>query len=322
MKFSILGPGGIAHSLAEVVNKLEGIEAYAVASRDYGRAKAFADKWGYKKAYGSYEEMVKDPEVELVYIATPHSHHYQYAKMCLEHGKHILVEKAFTVNAAQAKELVALAREKNLLLAEAMWTRYMPGRKMVDDLIESGVIGEVHSMTSAFGFPLTHVDRLMNPELAGGALLDLTVYPITAALMVIDGEVKDIQASAVMSERGIDLQDSVTLTFENGKMAVLHTSMLDRTSCESIISGTDGFIKLNNVNNPSVISLYNSEREMIASYDVPEQINGYEYEVLACKKALEEGRIECPEMPHEEIIRVMEITDKIREIWDMTFPCE
>ena len=177
-------------------------------------------------------------------------------------------------------------------------------------------------MTSAFGFPLTHVDRLMNPELAGGALLDLTVYPITAALMVIDGEVKDIQASAVMSERGIDLQDSVTLTFENGKMAVLHTSMLDRTSCESIISGTDGFIKLNNVNNPSVISLYNSEREMIASYDVPEQINGYEYEVLACKKALEEGRIECPEMPHEEIIRVMEITDKIREIWDMTFPCE
>jgi len=322
MKFSILGPGGIAHSLAEVVNKLEGIEAYAVASRDYGRAKAFADKWGYKKAYGSYEEMVKDPEVELVYIATPHSHHYQYAKMCLEHGKHILVEKAFTVNAAQAKELVALAREKNLLLAEAMWTRYMPGRKMVDDLIESGVIGEVHSMTSAFGFPLTHVDRLMNPELAGGALLDLTVYPITAALMVIDGEVKDIQASAVMSDRGIDLQDSVTLTFENGKMAVLHTSMLDRTSCESVISGTEGFIKLNNVNNPSVISLYNSEREMIASYDVPEQINGYEYEVLACKKALEEGRIECPEMPHEEIIRVMEITDKIREIWGMTFPCE
>ena len=322
MKFSILGPGGIAHSLAEVVNKLEGIEAYAVASRDYGRAKAFADKWGYKKAYGSYEEMVKDPEVELVYIATPHSHHYQYAKMCLEHGKHILVEKAFTVNAAQAKELVALAREKNLLLAEAMWTRYMPGRKMVDDLIESGVIGEVHSMTSAFGFPLTHVDRLMNPELAGGALLDLTVYPITAALMVIDGEVKDIQASAVMSDRGIDLQDSVTLTFENGKMAVLHTSMLDRTSCESVISGTEGFIKLNNVNNPSVISLYNSEREMIASYDVPKQINGYEYEVLACKKALEEGRIECPEMPHEEIIRVMEITDKIREIWGMTFPCE
>jgi len=322
MKFSILAPGGIAHSMAETVNRLEGVEAYAVASRDYKRAKDFADKWGYKKAYGSYEEMIKDPEVELVYIATPHSHHYQYAKMCLEHGKHILVEKAFTVNAKQAKEILDLSKEKNLLVAEAIWTRYMPGRKMVNNLIESGVIGELHSMTSAFGFPLTHVDRLMNPELAGGALLDLTVYPITAALMVFDGKIKDVQATAVMSEKGIDLQDSVTLTFEDGKMAVLHTSMLDRTSCESIISGTNGFLKLNNVNNPSVISVYNSEREKIASYDVPEQINGYEYEVLACKKALEEGKTECPEMPHSEILRVMELMDQIREIWGMKFPCE
>ena len=160
MKFSILGPGGIAHSLAEVVNKLEGIEAYAVASRDYGRAKAFADKWGYKKAYGSYEEMVKDPEVELVYIATPHSHHYQYAKMCLEHGKHILVEKAFTVNAAQAKELVALAREKNLLLAEAMWTRYMPGIQMLRDIIAEGRIGQVDSVEADFSVPISQrLDR-------------------------------------------------------------------------------------------------------------------------------------------------------------------
>lgn len=322
MKFSILAPGGIAHALAETVSRLEGIEPYAVASRDYQRAKDFADKWGYQKAYGSYEEMVEDPEVELVYIATPHSHHYQYAKMCLEHGKPVLVEKAFTVNAKQAKELLDLAKEKNLLVAEAIWTRYMPGRKMVEDIIASGVIGEPCSMTSSFGFPLTHIDRLMNPDLAGGALLDLTVYPITAALMVFDGKIKDVQASAVMSEKGIDLQDSVTLIFENGKMAVLHTSMLDMTSCESIIFGTNGFLKLNNVNNPSEIFVYNNERKQIASYKVPEQINGYEYEVLACKKALEEGRIECPEMPHAEILRVMELTDQIREIWGMKFPCE
>jgi len=322
MKFSILAPGGIAHALAETVNNLDGVEAYAVASRDYQRAKDFADKWGYKKAYGSYEEMLKDPEVELVYIATPHSHHYQYAKMCLEHGKPILVEKAFMVNAKQTKEILDLAKEKNLLVAEAMWTRYMPGRKMVEDLIASDVIGEPCSMTSSFGFLLTHVDRLMNPELAGGALLDLTVYPITAALMVFEGEIKDVQASAVMSDRGIDLQDSVTLIFEDGKMAVLHTSMIDMTSCESIIFGTKGFLKLNNVNNPSEIFVYNNERKQIASYKVPAQINGYEYEVLSCKKALEEGKIECPEMPHAEILRVMELTDQIREIWGMKFPCE
>ena len=322
MKFSILGPGGIAHSLAEAVSKLEGVEAYAVGSRDYGRAKAFADKWGYKKAYGSYEEMLKDPEVELVYIATPHSHHYQYAKMCLEHGKHILVEKAFTVNAKQAKEILDLSKEKNLLVAEAMWTRYMPGRKMVEDLIESGVIGEPCSMTSAFGFPLTHVERLTNPELAGGALLDLTVYPITAALMVFKEDLKEIHTTAVMSDKGVDLQDSVTLIFENGKMAMLHTSMLDRTACESIVSGTKGFLKLHGVNNPGAISVYNQEGELVETYKVPEQINGYEYEVLACKDAMEAGLTECPQMPHSEILRVMEIMDKIRERWGMTFPCE
>lgn len=322
MKFSILGPGGIAQSLAETVSKLDGIEAYAVASRDYGRAKAFADKWGYKKAYGSYEEMMKDPEVELVYIATPHSNHYEYAKMCLENGKHILVEKAFTVNAKQAKEILELSKEKNLLVAEAMWTRYMPGRKMVDDLIESGVIGEPCSMTSAFGFPLTHVERLMSPDLAGGALLDLTVYPITAALMVFKEEIKEIHTTAVMSDRGVDLQDSVTLIFENGKMAMLHTSMLDRTACESIISGTKGFLKLHGVNNPGAISVYNAEGEFVETYKVPEQINGYEYEVLACKEAIEAGMTECPQMPHSEILRVMELMDTIRGRWGMTFPCE
>ena len=124
MKFSILAPGGIANSLAQAVQGLEEVETYAVASRSYDRAKAFADKWGFQKAYGSYEEMLNDPQVELVYVATPHSHHYQYAKMCLEHGKHVLVEKAFTVNAAQAEELIRLSEEKNLLLAEAIWPRY------------------------------------------------------------------------------------------------------------------------------------------------------------------------------------------------------
>ncbi len=322
MKFGILAPGGIAHSMAEAVNHLEGVEAYAVASRDLGRAKAFAEKWGYEKAYGSYEELMQDPDVDLIYIATPHSHHYQYGKMCLEHGKSILVEKAFTVNAAQAKELLDLAKEKHLLVAEAIWTRYMPGRKMVEELIAQDVIGTPISMTSSFGFPLMHVERLVNPELAGGALLDLTIYPITAALMIFDGAIKEVHSAAVMSEKGVDLQDSVTLIFEDGQMAILHASMQDVTACESIISGTKGFMKINNVNNPSEITVYNSQRKLIASYPVPEQINGYEYEVLACKKALEDGQIECPQMPHAEILRVMELMDQVRANWGMTFLCE
>jgi predicted dehydrogenase len=322
MKFSILGPGGIARSLAATVKALDEVEAYAVASRDYGRAKAFADEWGFQKAYGSYEEMLEDPQVELVYVATPHSHHYQYAKMSLEHGKHVLIEKAFTVNEKQARELIALSEEKNLLLAEAIWTRYMPGRRMIDEVVASGVIGEVTSLTANLGYPLRNVDRMQNPNLAGGALLDLSVYPINFALMTFHGQVKDVQASAVMSPRGIDWRNSITLTFEDGKMAVLHSNMLALLDREGVINGEKGYIKVRNINNCEEISVYNEAREVTARYEVPKQITGYEYEVLACMKAIQEGKNECPEMPHSEILRVMKLMDQVREIWGMRYPCE
>lgn len=322
MKFSILAPGGIAHKLAAAVDKLEGVEAYAVASRDYRRAKDFADKWGYQKAYGSYEEMLKDPEVELVYVATPHSHHYQYAKMCLEYGKNVLVEKAFTVNAKQAEELIRISKEKNLLLAEAIWTRYMPSRKMIDELVDSGVIGKVTSLTANLGYTIDHVERMQNPELAGGALLDLGVYPINFALMTFHSEVKDITTTAVMSPKGVDWINSVTLTFEDGKMAVLHSNMLVTTDRQGVIFGSNGFIEVQNINNCEEIRVYNKEREMLGKYQVPEQINGYEYEVLSCMKAIREGKCECPEMPHEETLRVMKLMDEIRGIWGMKYPCE
>lgn len=145
MKFAILAAGGIAEKMAEAVSGIAGMERYAVASRSLEKAQAFAGKWGFQKAYGCYEEMLEDPETELVYVASPHSHHYDHAKMCLEHGKHVLVEKAFTVNARQAQELIHRSEEKGLLLTEAIWTRYMPSRKMIDDLVGSGVIGQVKS---------------------------------------------------------------------------------------------------------------------------------------------------------------------------------
>lgn len=322
MRFSILGPGGIARNLAKAVQGLEEVEAYGVASRNYERAKAFADEWGFKKAYGSYEEMLNDPEVELVYVATPHSHHYQYAKMCLEHGKHVLVEKAFTVNAKQAKELIDLSEEKNLLLAEAIWTRYMPSRKMIDDLVQSGVIGPVTSLTANLGYPLKHVDRMQKPELAGGALLDLGVYTINFALMVFHGQVEDVQASAVMSPAGVDWMNSITLKFDDGKMAVLHSNMLALPDREGVINGEKGYIEIQNINNCEEIRVYNENRELAAKYPVPEQINGYEYEVLACRQAILDGKYECPQMPHREILRVLGLMDQIREMWGMKYPCE
>lgn len=322
MKFSILAPGGIANCMAEAVSGLKEVERYAVASRSLERAQVFADKWGFSKAYGSYEEMLEDPQVEMVYVATPHSHHYQYAKMCLEHGKHVLVEKAFTVNAVQAQELISLAEEKGLLLAEAIWTRYMPSRKMIDDLVESGVIGKVTSLTANLGYVLPHVDRLQNPKLAGGALLDLGVYPINFALMAFHSEIKEVISSAVMSPRGIDWMNSITLIFEDGRMAVLHSDMLAQTDRQGVINGDKGYIEVQNINNCEEIRVFDLERKMTARYQVPEQINGYEYEVIACMEAIREGKSECPQMPHAETLRVMKLMDQIRESWGMKFPCE
>lgn len=322
IKFAILAPGGIANSMAEAVNQLEEIECYAVASRNYERAKTFADKWGFEKAYGSYEEMVNDPLVELVYVASPHSHHYPYAKLCLEHGKHVLLEKAFTVNASQAEELITLARRKGLLLAEAFWPRYMPSRKMIDDLIAQGVIGEVYSVMADFGAPLTHVERLNNPELAGGALLDLGVYPINLALQIFKSPVKEIQSNAVMSPQGVDWMNGITLTFEDGKMAILHSNMLACMGNRGIINGDKGYMEFDEINNCQEIRVFHENKELTARYQVPEQINGYEYEAAACVRAIREGKVECEEMPHSETLRLMRVLDAVREQWGFKLPCE
>lgn len=343
MKFAILAPGKIAQSMAEaavgiqkmnreyvsekadIVQEKAGktqIELYAVASRNYERAKAFASQWGFEKAYGSYEEMLEDEAVDLVYVASPHSHHYQHTKMCLEHGKNVLVEKAFTVNAKQAEELINLAREKRLLLAEAIWTRYMPSRNMLDDIIASGSIGAPVSLIANLGYAMKHKERLQKPELAGGALLDVGVYPINFAMMIFHKEIEKVDTSVVMSPEGVDWVNSVTLTFEDGKMAVLHSSMLSPTDRLGVIYGEKGYIEVQNINNCEEIRVFDKEHQMLACHKVPEQINGYEYEVLSCIKAMEEGKVECEEMPHSETLRVMRLLDAIREKWGMKYPCE
>mgnify|MGYP002517675015 CR=1 FL=1 len=322
MKFAILAPGGIAHSMAKAVSEIDKIERYAVASRDLKRAEKFAEQWGFEKAYGSYEELAQDPQVEFVYVASPHSHHYEHAKLCLEHGKHVLVEKAFTVNAKQARELIQLSEEKGLLLAEAIWTRYMPSRRMIDEILACKAIGNVTSLTANLGYVLSNVERMQNPELAGGALLDLGVYPINFALMAFHGEIKDVHATAIMSPKGIDWVNSITLTFEEERMAVLHSDMLAQTDRQGVISGDEGYMEVQNINNCEEIRVFGLDRKMTSRYQVPEQINGYEYEVLSCIRAIEAGKTECEEMPHSEILRVMELLDRIRGQWGMVYPCE
>lgn len=320
MKLGILGAGGIASTMAKTVAGMKDVEAYAVAARDLERARVFAQKYEVKKAYGSYEEMLADDEVELVYIATPHSHHYLHAKMCLEAGKNVLCEKAFTVNAEQAQKLFDLAKEKKLLITEAIWTRYMPSRKMINDIIESGVIGEVTAVTANLSYTVSHVERIRKPELAGGALLDVGVYPINFASMVLGDKVKDVKATAIF-QNGVDILDSIAMVFEGNRMATLQCGAREISDRMGSIFGTRGYMQVQNINNPEKITVFDTEHKEVASYVVPEQISGYEYEVESCMKAIQEGKLECPEMPHAETIRIMKIMDDIRKSWNYEIPC-
>ena len=178
MKLGILGTGRIVRSVAPALIALPQIECYAAASRTPGKAEAFAKDFGFEKVYNSYEAMLSDPEVELVYVATPHSHHYEHMMLCLEHGKHVICEKAFTMNAEQARKIRDFAKEKHLYVAEAIWTRYMPSRKIIDDVLASGIIGRANTLTANLSYVIHDKQRITDPALAGGALLDIGVYGI------------------------------------------------------------------------------------------------------------------------------------------------
>ena len=325
MKMAILGAGGIAAIMAETIRPLEDVESYAIGSRDLGKAQAFADKYRFRKAYGSYEEMLEDPEIDLVYIAVPHSHHHMWTLAALNAGKHVLCEKAFAVNERQTREMIELSEKKGLLLAEAIWTRYMPSRQIITEIVERGDIGRPRTISANLGYRIDMNERMVRPELAGGCLLDLTVYTLNFASMVWGDDIRRIAASCVKTDTGVDGQDTVMIEYQDDRMASLFTTMYTLTNRMGLICGTEGFIEVQNINNPEQIRVYSPDRngpELRACIDVPEQITGYEYEVLACKKAIEEGRIECPEMPHSQTIQIMCQMDQIRKQFGIVYPGE
>ncbi len=322
---AILGAGGIAAIMAETIRPLEDVESYAIGSRDLRKAQAFAEKYGFRKAYGSYEEMLEDPEIDLVYIAVPHSHHHMWTLASLNAGKHVLCEKAFAVNERQTREMIELSEKKGLLLAEAIWTRYMPSRQIITEIVERGDIGRPRTISANLGYRIDMNERMVRPELAGGCLLDLTVYTLNFASMVWGDDIRRIAASCVKTDTGVDGQDTVMIEYQDDRMASLFTTMYTLTNRMGLICGTEGFIEVQNINNPEQIRVYSPDRngpELRACIDVPEQITGYEYEVLACKKAIEEGRIECPEMPHSQTIQIMCQMDQIRKQFGIVYPGE
>ena len=322
LKMAILGAGGIASTMAGTISRMEQVECYAVGSRSMEKAQAFAQKFGFQKAYGSYEELVKDEEVELVYIATPHSEHYENARLCIRHKKPVLCEKAFTANAKQAKELLDYAKKEKVFITEAMWVRYLPMLQTIRAELADDVIGTPTMLTANLGYLINEVPRLQRPDLAGGALLDVGVYPINFARMIFGDRIVKISSACTYTDSGVDEQDSITLIYEDGGVAQLAASMLGLSDRRGTIYGTKGFMVIENINNFESLTVYDTGYRPVKKIERPEQISGYEYEVEACIRALSEGKLECEEMPHEETLRVMELMDALREEWGVKFPFE
>lgn len=322
MKIGVLGTGGIVKSVTPTLKQIENMECYAIASRTVEKAKEAAEKYGYSKAYGSYEELVQDPQVELVYIATPHSRHYEDMKLCIKHKKPVLCEKAFTMNAAQAKEIKELANKEGVYVAEAIWTRYMPSRKLIQEVLDSGIIGNVSILTANLSYTISQNYRIVAPELAGGALLDVGVYGLNFAIMHFGKEIERIESSVQFTDTGVDGMESITLFYKDGKMAVLTHGIYGRSDRKGIFYGDKGYIVVENINNPQSISVFDQEDRLIKRIDVPAQISGYEYQFTECMDRIKKNETESSSMPLDDSIYVMEVADSIRKQWGLIYPQE
>jgi len=322
LRVGIIGTGWIAEKAAITLNGLKECEAYAVGSRSIDTAEAFAKKWHIARAYGSYSELIADPDVDLIYIGTPHSHHYDVTKEALRADKPCLVEKAFMANARQTEEIIHLAQERKVFLAEAIWTRYQPVVQTVRDLIGSGRIGTPRLLTATLGYSMGDKPRIMRPDLCGGALLDLGVYALNFVRMFFPADIVSIDGTCVKSATGMDLTNAMTLVLKDGMLCNLQSSAACVGDNIGVIAGTEGNLIIDNINNPQTVTVNGPDRTYVETIRVPRQITGYEYQFLACRQALIDGLLEPREMPHAEMLYIMQLMDGLRRKWDVRYPMD
>ena len=267
------------------------------------------------RAYGSYAELLADPDVQLVYIATPHSHHFEVAKEAVLAGKPCLIEKAFMLNAVEAATLLALAREKGVFVAEAIWPRYLPVRQMAREVLASGVIGKPALVTATLGYNVSDKERVLKPELGGGALLDLGVYVLNFVRMYCDSPIAQLNTTCIRSETGVDASEVVTMVLEDGTLASVQASAWCQADNRCVISGTTGYLVFDDAINPTCLRICRKRHIVEKEIPVPPQITGFEYQFRACKEAIEAGLLEPPLMPHSEILYIMHLMDRLRAEW-------
>ncbi|MGH3358238.1 MAG: Gfo/Idh/MocA family protein, partial [Nocardioidaceae bacterium] len=322
VRWGILATGKIAHSFAADLALVPGAELAAVASRNAETARAFADRHGAARASGSYAELAADPDVDVIYVATPHGRHVEDVMCCLENGKAVLCEKSLTLNARQAETLVAEARAREVFLSEAMWMRCNPRIRHILRLVGEGACGAVQQVRADLGFvlPPDAAARLIDPALGASALLDVGIYPLTFAYLVL-GEPDDLTASGSLSERGVDLNGGATLRYASGAIASISWTQVAWSDATASIAGPDGRIEVaSRMHMPPTFSQIRGWETH--TYADPVIGRGYAHEIVEVGECLRAGRTESDLLPLDETVAIMRLMDRIREQLGVRYPVD
>ena len=322
-KWGILGTGGIARAFARDLSFLNNHIVAAVGSRTKVGAEEFTMEFPGCTAHGSYEELVTDPNIDAIYVATPHPMHVTHTVLALNAGKPVLCEKPFSINAAESRKMIEASIENNVALLEAMWMRFLPHIFTVRKILASGILGEIISVTADHGQRLADqgIPRLIEPSLAGGALLDLGIYPVSFAHMVL-GVPESIQAEAVMTEKGVDASTSMLFTYKSGAQAILTTTMIAQTPCRAVISGLNGWLEIDRTfYNPAGMRVHLFDGTT-TEYPSDYQGHGLREQAIEFEKIVRSGRYESEHLTHKHTLEIMELMDEIRNKIGLKYPHE
>ena len=320
-KWGILAPGKMSAKFTKGLKLLDNVELYAVGSRDKSRAEQFAKEYGYKKFYGSYEELVNDSEVDVIYIASPHSHHLEHTMLCLKHKKAVICEKAFAMNSREVTTMIDEAEKQKVFLMEALWPPFQPIYRKTKEILLDGEPGKILHMDARFSFqaPFDSSDRKFNLDLGGGSLLDIGIYPVIDTIYFM-GIPSDIVAKASFSETGSEDSISIIFSYSDGRMATLYSSF--RTAggigCDLLCENGNLFFSRARDMSQQLSVAMNGKK--VKEYSLLPNGMGYQYEAVEVMKCLDEGKMESSIVPHSFSIDLINVLDRIRKAAGIVFP--
>lgn len=331
MKIGIRGAGFMTRRIADTINQMgEGYELYSLCTSSVDsatRGKEFQEEYGFEKVFHSFDEMLRDPELDLVYIALTNQLHFEAMKKCIEYGKPVICEKPLCMNEREAREITSLAKERGVFLAEAAWPNYAPSRWLVDDLLKSGIVGEIKTVEIEMANKVfvDHRTRMEPLWYGGGSLMDFGAYTIGAMTMAHFGH--DIEIESVeyeYADSGVDVRDDIVLKYAEGPtIHIRHDALKEKPFVKyGKFYGEKGVIEVDGTSKVVGLRALDPEGNLIKEVEIPEMITGYEYEFMACKRCIEAGELEPAEQTHDMSIRELAITDKLREMGGIKFPCD